>query len=227
MKKVRNLAVVSLCIHGELGDIVSEVVPGHPVDQVRVVVYHAGRFDPCGLRLDLLPCPCQKLDVPDYFLFGLLFGDCPDYEPHAPGLYLVGQIPQPVSYRILGDLPADTHVINRRYENYVPAGQRNVRYHSCALCADRLLGDLHQDFLAGFEKLLDAFSARLGKLDLIAVSSGLDYIRQACRRVVHIQECVLLQADVHEGGLHARKDVLHLSLVDVAQHRRVPAPVEE
>ena len=76
-----------------------------------------------------------------------------------------------------------------------------------ALGPDRVLGDLHQDRLAGLEDLLDlavlALRAERVPVDLAGVDDG-----------------VATATDVDERGLHARQDVLHAGEVDVADQRR-------
>src|SRR6185437_5492026 len=44
--------------------------------------------------------------------------------------------------------------------------------------------------------------------------------------LVDVQEAVLLEADVHEGGLQAGEDVVHAALVDVAHDRAGAAALQ-
>jgi len=44
--------------------------------------------------------------------------------------------------------------------------------------------------------------------------------------LVDVQEAVLVEADVDEGGLEAGQDIVDLALVDVADDRAVAAPLE-
>ena len=70
--------------------------------------------------------------------------------------------------------------------------------------AHRVLDDLHQDLLAVLERVGDAPGALLA-------------LRR--RDLVHVEEAVLLEAEVDEGRVDAAHDVLDLALVDVAQVR--------
>ena len=77
-----------------------------------------------------------------------------------------------------------------------------------ALGAHRVLGHLDQDGLAGLEQIADL--AGLGELlQFVVLIPGEEH-------VPGVEEGVLLQADVHEGRLHARQHVLDLAQVDVA-----------
>ena len=102
-----------------------------------------------------------------------------------------------------------------------------------ALRAERFLGYLHEYLLAFAQELLDGSRVApvLGfgldqrlifavvEVDrvLVCVGGNDAGILPAVRRVVSdVQEGVLLEADVHESGLHTGQDVGHDPLVDVA-----------
>ena len=112
-----------------------------------------------------------------------------------PGALGVGQLAADAGH------PAVGHV------DQVAAGQADLAGEPRALVADRVLGDLHEDRLAGLERLLDrggrALEAARVVVDLAGVEHG-----------------VAALADVDERRLHARQHVLHLAEVDVAGVRR-------
>ena len=95
----------------------------------------------------------------------------------------------------------------------VAAGDGDVVGQPGTLGADRVLGDLDQDRLAGLEDLLDLAVLALGAegvpVDLAGVEDG-----------------VAATADVDEGGLHRGQHVLHPAEVDVADQRRGGVPVD-
>ena len=87
------------------------------------------------------------------------------------------------------------------------AGQADLAGQAGALVADRVLGDLHQDRLAAGEHRLDLAGLAL----LVAERGPVD--------LTGVQHRVAALADVDEGGLHGRQDVLHAAEVDVADER--------
>ena len=93
----------------------------------------------------------------------------------------------------------------------VAPGQRDLGAQPRALVAHRVLGDLHQHLLAVLERVGDAPGA------LLAVRR---------RHLVHVQEAVLLEAEVDERRVDAVHDVLDLALVDVAQVRLAVGPLD-
>ena len=105
-----------------------------------------------------------------------------------------------------------------RHVDEVAAGDRELHREPRSLRLQRVLDDLDQDLLAGLDQLVDSPA-------LAAAAAG---CRLAVRKddLVHMQEAVSLQADVHEGGLHAGKDVVDDPLVDVADDRPLAAALD-
>ena len=94
--------------------------------------------------------------------------------------------------------------------DHVAPGDRQLHRQAGALRLERVLDDLHDDLLAGFEQLGDlapSAASAAGRLDA----------RQ--HDLIDVQEAVLLEADVDEGRLEAGQDVVDLALVDVADDR--------
>ncbi len=105
-------------------------------------------------------------------------------------------------------------------EDHVAPGDREVHREPGALRLQRVLDDLHDDLLPGLE--------HLGDLPAVAALAA-----TAARRLdagehdlVDVQEPVLLEADVDEGGLEAGEDVVDAALVDVADDRAGAAALE-
>ena len=85
-------------------------------------------------------------------------------------------------------------------------GQRDLLGQAGTLGPDGVLGDLAQDGLAGLEDVLDPRLLGGPALDVLPVVA----------HVTPVEDGVLGDPDVDEGGLHAGQDVLHPAPVDVA-----------
>src|SRR5205085_5345350 len=82
---------------------------------------------------------------------------------------------------------------------------------------ERVLDDLDHDLLAGLEQFGDLLAA-------LATTAAARRVDTRQDDLVHVQEAVLVEADVDEGGLEAGEDVVHPALVDVAHDgSRAPA----
>ena len=107
----------------------------------------------------------------------------------------------------VGQLAADAGHRAAGHVDQEAAGQVDLLGQPGALVADRVLGDLHQDLVAGLQRGLDrALLAREAggvPVDLTGVEDG-----------------VAPLADVDERRLHAGQHVLHAAEVDVAGERR-------
>src|SRR5699024_4278198 len=108
----------------------------------------------------------------------------------------VGQLARDAGHRSLG------HV------DEVTARQGDLRGQAGTLVADRVLRHLDEDGVTGGERVLDL--ARLAVADTLGLPVDL----------AGVEHGVAALADVDEGGLHARQDVLDPAEVDVADHRR-------
>src|SRR5207244_2169963 len=125
---------------------------------------------------------------------------------------------QPLALLVL-EPARDADPFAGRREHEVAAWNGQLHRQARALRLERVLDDLHDHVLAGLEQVGDApapaaAATALGRLDA----------RQ--HDLVHVQEAVLLQADVNERGLEAGEDVVHPALVDVADDRTSAAALE-
>ena len=82
--------------------------------------------------------------------------------PGMPGPVVLQDAPQPQALFVGGDLAGDAHVVDGRHVDDVPSGQRDVRSDAGALLAERLLGDLDQDFLPLLQQVGDGRSGASG-----------------------------------------------------------------
>ena len=110
--------------------------------------------------------------------------------------------------------PGDAHALAGGGVDHVAPGDRELHRQARALRLERVLDDLHDDLLAGLQQLGDLAPAAA------APAGGLD---AGEHDLVDVQEAVLLEADVDEGGLQAGQDVVDLALVDVSDDRALTA----
>src|SRR5262249_44328918 len=107
----------------------------------------------------------------------------------------------------------DAEPLAVRNEDDEAAGQRDLGRETRALGLHRVLDGLDEDVLTAAEQVLDLAAARL------ALELGRDHL-------VDVEEAVLLEADLDEGGLHAGQDVVDGALVDVPCDRTALGPLE-
>src|SRR3989304_7370538 len=100
-----------------------------------------------------------------------------------------------------------------RNEDEEAAGKRDLGGEPRPVRPHRTVDWLHEPLLPALDELLDATAAAL------ALELGDDDL-------VHVEEPVLLEADVHERRLHPREDVVDDALVDVAGDRAATAALE-
>src|SRR5712692_2694303 len=116
-----------------------------------------------GRRLELLdapnhhlPEPCQIGEIALELFLGLVDARRADDEAQPLGwLKLVENLAQPMALLIVRDFARYADAIQSRHENQIPAGNTDVGAQGRPLGADSLLDDLHEDFLATAENILD------------------------------------------------------------------------
>src|SRR5690606_13751129 len=172
-----------------------------------------GRLGVLGLGVDVRPLLGQPLDVGPQLLLGGTFGGGPHDDARPLGHDLLEELLQPGPL-VVRELAGDSGHPAGGHQHQVTAGQRDLGGQPGALVPDRVLGHLDQDRVTRLQGLLDtprlALHAGGVPVDLAGVEDG-----------------VAPLAEVDEGGLHRRQDVLHPPQVDVADHRglRVPGDV--
>ena len=161
---------------------------------------------PLALLLDVLPAGLEPLDVAGQLvLAGALGGGAHD-DAGGVGDDLLEQRLEPVALGV-GQLAGDAAGGAVGHVDQEAAGQADLAGQAGALVADRVLGDLHQDRLAGGEHRLDL--ARLAVL--VAERRPVD--------LAGVEDRVAALADVDERRLHGGQHVLHAAEVDVADQR--------
>ena len=177
----------------------------------------AGALTSAGASLDDLVQLPQVGDVAlEVGLAGALGGGADDHAALAR-VDVLEQLALALALR-LGQPAAGPHPGALWHVDEIAAGDRELHREPRPLGLQRVLDHLDQDLLAGLDQLVDSPA-------LAAPAPGR---RLAARKddLVHVQEAVSLQADVHEGGLHAREDVVDHPLVDVADDRPLAAALD-
>jgi hypothetical protein len=120
------------------------------------VIDQRGGFGALGAGLDLVPEVDQEAQIGAQLFFRRAFGSGADDEA-ARGLAALADQDalQPLTLFVGLDLAADADVRDGGHEDQEPAGEGDVRGDARALLGDRLLGNLHQDLLAGLEQVRD------------------------------------------------------------------------
>ena len=180
---------------------VVEEVARHLDGDVDLLVDEPRRLDRLGLLLEARPEPGEIAQVALQVLEAVTLGDGAHDEAGVLRLELLGDVAQPVAFG-LPQAPGDAHAAAAGHVHEVAPGQGDLGAQPGALAAHRVLGDLHEHLLAVLEGVADAPGA------LLAVRR---------QHLVHVQEAVLLEAEVDEGRVDAGEHVVDLALVDVAQ----------
>ena len=114
----------------------------------------AGRLGVVGALLDFVPQVNQEAQVGAEFFFRCALGGGAHDESARSFAALVGKNAfQTLTFFVRSDFAADADVGDRRHEDQEAAGQGDMAGDACALLCDGFLGDLDEDFLAGFQKV--------------------------------------------------------------------------
>ena len=108
----------------------------------------------------------------------------------------------------------DADAVGARRQHHEAAGQRHLHGQARALRAHGVLGDLHEQLLAGLDELFDRLAP---PLTLVEIGS---------HDLVDVQESVLLEADVDECRLHAGQHRVDAGEVDVADYRTLTVALD-
>ncbi len=199
-------------------ELLGEDVAHHAHRQVGLLEDHGRRGGLLGALGQHLVQLVQVLDLAlEVGLLRALGGGADDGAAVAE-LEALGGLAQPVALLVV-QAPRHADALALGHVDQVAAGDRELHRQARALGLERVLDGLDQDLLAGLEQLGDALALAAGAPAAGHLDAGDDH-------VVGVQEAVLLQADVHERGLEAGKDVVDLALVDVADDRARSAPLD-
>ena len=182
-----------------------ELLAQDPDRQLGLPVEQARGVGPLGLGLNDVPLLQQGRDVTLELLGRDALGGRPHDHAVPGGLHLVDDAAQPAPLVVTQAL-GDAEGARVGHQDGEAPGQRHLLGQAGTLGPDGVLGDLAQDGLAGLEDVLDPGLLGGPALDVLPVVA----------HVAPVEDGVLGDADVDEGGLHAGQDVLHPAPVDVA-----------
>src|SRR5229473_3371145 len=149
-----DLAVFLFAVDPDGREIVADVIAKDALDEIQVAVEKRGRFALLAALLDFVPGLAEELDVRANFFIGSASGRGSNDE--ATGVCAARFTDQPAEARAVfggSDFARDTDVIDRRHVHQEAAGQRDVAGDARTFLAERLLGDLDDDVLAGLQHL--------------------------------------------------------------------------
>ena len=130
----------------------------------------------------------------------------------AAGLQREGAADRPqAGALVVAQALADPDAVAEGHVDHEPPCQRELHGQAHALAAHGVLGGLHQDLVTALQEVGDLPLA-------LRNAEGGD--------LVHVQEAVLVEAHLDEGGLHSREDVLDPSLPDVTHDRALAAALD-
>src|SRR5437868_1494373 len=180
--------------------------------QLGLLVDQRGRLRVLRLRLDRLPEALQEHEVAlDVLGRGALGGGADD---DAARLHVqaLDDLLEPGAL-VVREPARDAEPLALGHEHDEAAGKRDLHRQAGALRLHRVLDGLDEHGLAALDQVLDLHAVAL------ALELGADDL-------VHIEEAVLLEADLDERGLHAGQHVVDGAEVDVARDRALVRPLE-
>ena len=130
------------------------------------------------------------------------------------------------------DPPRDAEVAHGGEQHQVAARQGDVRADARPLVRQRVLDHLDDDLLPRLQQVVDR-GRDLRRVVVVEVVGAAVVELQVLHRldvggdVADVEEGVALEADVDEGGLHAREHPRHPPLVDVAHEPPMAVPLDE
>src|SRR5207302_10632714 len=108
-----------------------------------------------ALLAHLVPEAEEKLDVRGQLLLGLVLRDRAHDETGAGRAEAIDEIAQAAPLLLVLDPSRDADVVDRRHEDEVPSGKRDVAGDPGALRADGVLHHLYDDLVALLDEVLD------------------------------------------------------------------------
>src|SRR5262249_15304190 len=196
--------VRAVVVDERLLEIVGEEVARDAERQLGLLVDERGRLRLRGVGLDRLPELLEEHEVALDVLCRRAFRCGADDDAALLGGDRLDDVAQARALVVL-EAPRDAEALAARDEDDEAAGERDLGREPRALRLHRVLDGLDEDLLVALQEVLD-----------LAAAAALELGRD---NLVDVQEAVLLEADLDEGGLHAREDVVDCALVDVAGDR--------
>ena len=217
-EEARHAVMLLLVVDHRAVELARVDVPHDADRQVRLLEHHRRRARLLDPALEHLVQPQEVLHLTLHVALPRAVGGRADDQPALVELQARGELAQPLAL-LVGQLArhADALAVGRVHQ--VPPGDRDLHRQARALRADRVLGHLHDDLLPRLQQVGDARAAALPAAAAIRLPVGGDDL-------VDVEEAVLLEADVDEGGLHSGEHVVDPPLVDVADDRPPAAALD-
>src|ERR1700731_817384 len=147
-----DLAVLLFIVNPNTGEIVADVIPEDALDEVEVAVEQSGRLALLVALLYFVPGLAEELDVGANLVVG--GAACGGADDKAPGISAAGFTDETAKPRAIfggDDFARYPGVMDRRHVDQKAARQGHVAGDPRALLAERRLGDLDDDVLAGLQ----------------------------------------------------------------------------
>ena len=207
-------------VHDDALDVLGEEVAHGALDQVRLLEHDAGGRAPSDALLDLVPFFEQQRQVAHEVAFALAFADGAHDDAHAVGnVQFAEDFLEALAFLVIFDLARDARLVRVGQQHEVTAGEHQVGGHARAFGADRALGHLHDEVAAG---RVEAGHVLLSDLGLVALAAAValddfNAVVHAARHDVPVmEECILLESDVHERGFQAVFEIADPAFEDAA-----------
>src|SRR5262249_3198297 len=147
--KLENLAVLLFAVDPDGGEIVADVVAKDAFDEIQVAVQDRRRFALVVLFLNFIPGLAEKLDVgADFVVRCTACGRSNDEAAGESATRFADQAAEARAVFRAGNFARDANVVDGRHVNEEAARQSDVAGDARALLTERLLRNLHDDFLA-------------------------------------------------------------------------------
>src|SRR5262249_4217088 len=151
-----DLAVLLFVVNPDGGEVVANVIAKNTFDEVEVVMQDRRSLALIVLLLDFRPGLAEKFDVrANFFVRGCAARGQNDEASGIAAARFADDAAEAGAVFSAGNLARHSDVIDGRHVNEEAAGERDVTGYAGALFAERFLGDLHDDFLAGLQHFAD------------------------------------------------------------------------
>src|SRR5208282_1783317 len=175
--ELEDLAVFLFVVDPDAGEIVADVIAKNAFDEVKIAMEQRRRFALLAALLDFVPALAEELDVGADFVVGGAAGGGSNDE--AAGIAIAGFADEAAEARTVfggNDFARDAGVMDRGHIYQEAAGERDVTCDARAFLAERLLGDLDDDVLTGFQhfgnELRTARRAGMAVTTIVARTTG-------------------------------------------------------
>ena len=213
-------------VHDNSLHILGEEIANRPLHQIGLLEHAGGASLFGNPLLNGLPFFDQQRHIAHEIRRPLALAHSADDDPHPVGNRKAAQnLLQPRAFFMVFNFARNAALVGVRQQHQITPRQGQVRGHARPLGADRPFGDLDDDVASRRIKARDVLLRNLWAIT--AAAFALDEFNPAVKRGRHdvpiMQEGVLLEADVHEGGFQPVFQIADLAFVDAADQAVVIA----